>query len=184
MKKIVSIFLTFVFAASISMTAFAATPDEPYSEKVLIEHEVETITDDEGNTYEIEMNRYRSMNSINTKAINPEHEVGYIDTFEFKVTNNQLGVVSVVGGAPVPKEVKKKIAELVAKKISAKIGASLLPGINVASWVLGGIATINACYGNTGFIATVECEYSSVFIHSQGHDVYGWDLKEIDLGTY
>ena len=112
MKKIVSIFLTFVFAASISMTAFAATPDEPYSEKVLIEHEVETITDDEGNTYEIEMNRYRSMNSINTKAINPEHEVGYIDTFEFKVTNNQLGVVSVVGGAPVPKEVKKKIAEL------------------------------------------------------------------------
>lgn len=166
------------------MMAFATTPNELSGEKVLIEHEVETIIDDEGNAYEIEMNRYRNMKNIDTKGIFPEHEVGYIDTFEFKIKNKQLGYITFVGGTPVPKEVGEKIAEIVAKKLSAKIGASLLPGISIASWALTGIAGLNDYFGNTGFIVTVECEYSSVFIHSQGHEMYGWDLKDIDMGTY
>ena len=194
MKKILALLLATTMGLTNLVPAFAATSldefyssttsNEPHSEKVLVEHEVETITDDEGNIYEIEMNWYRNIKDVDARGIFPEHEVGYVDTFEFKVTNNQLGVVGLVGGTPVSDKVKDKIAELVAKKLSAKIGASLLPGINIASWIIGGIATINSIYGNTGFIATVECEYSSVFIHSQGHDMYGWDLKKIYLGTY
>ena len=70
-------------------------------------------------------------------------------------------------------------------ELGKKIGSKLIPGVNIASWVASGLALINGLvYKNSGFLIEVSYVYSSVFIHSQGHEMYGWDLKDLNVTTF
>lgn len=41
-----------------------------------------------------------------------------------------------------------------------------------------------AVAGKNGVRVIVNLKYSSVYIHKEGHDMYGWDITGASMGVY
>ena len=183
MKKLISILLSVVVMFTLSVPAFATEPIQANQQAeipdgfVLFDSETSFVDDGTGNLIEVTVNEYR-------RLIAPLAEVGEERIYTFDISNTSLGVVSVVVGTPLTKTVKQKIATIVAQKLGEKIGASFIPGLNVASWIISAIGTANAVFGNNGFRITVSVVYTEYFEHKEGIYLHGWDLSDFDISTY
>lgn len=75
---------------------------------------------------------------------------------------------------------KTKIGSIVASVLNANfVGAAF-----TAAVVLNAIGSINELVGNNGFVISGHVVYKAIFIHKEGHNVYGWSIKDINLHTY
>ncbi|NLK37973.1 MAG: hypothetical protein GX299_07805 [Epulopiscium sp.] len=79
---------------------------------------------------------------------------------------------------------KKKAVNAAAEAIAKKFGSKFIPGLGVASTILGLVSWGNGQFGNNGFKFSIGLEYSSVYIHKEGHDMYGWDITSARVSTY
>lgn len=190
MKKLLSMILILTIILSVSTDYSMA--ESLTANMVLINSEVITVNDDQGNSVEIEVKEYREFeekiynynNELSVKSITPEYPIGTQRVWTFKISNAALGIPGVVQGAPLSSVAKKKLADLLVKAVGQKIGGALVPGISWAMWGATAIAGINQALGNNGFEITVEGEYKATYIHSQGHYMYGWSLSLQSIEGY
>lgn len=54
----------------------------------------------------------------------------------------------------------------------------------VVSTILSLVSWENSQLGNTGFKFSISLKYSSVYMHKEGHDMYGWDITSASVCTY
>lgn len=183
MKKWLSILLSIVIMCTLTVPAFATEPVQSNQQAeipegfVLFDSETSLVDDGTGNLVEVTVEEYRSL-------VVPFSTVGEKRYYTFNISNNALGIASITAGAPLTKAVRQKIANIVAQKLGEKIGANFIPGLNVVSWILGTIGTINACFGNNGFRITVSVVYTEIFENKEGVYHRGWDLSDLTLSTY
>ena len=190
MKKIITVFLALLMVVFIfPVETFAKSFDQEKTHQVLTDSEIITVTDDNGNSIDVIFEEYTDYrlsqeDVIRPQGMYPDYPVGTTKTWTFRISNTSLGVPSLVVGAPVGKTIKDALQKAITKKLGEKIGSSLIPGLNIASWVASAIAAGNAIVGNNGFQATVKGTYSKTYFHRDGYYVYGWSLDSFNLGTY
>lgn len=196
MKKIISLFLTVAVCLSLC-TTFAFANEIPSIEAsedsmFLVETNEETIQvdDGEGNVVYVTIveNIYRPVgNADSTRDLTPTEEIGEKRTYTIRISNEAMGVPSIItGGVATLLElgVAKKAAEIVANAVAAKIGANLLPGINIVSWLLSVVAFYNGRCGNKGIEVNVDFVYKGFFWHREDRYVYGWYHDGVSVSTY
>lgn len=187
MKKILCLLLAIMLVVSVSIPAVANEPVLPSTQNtipdgyVLYDRETSYVDDGSGNLVEVTTEEYRRPSN---GLIAPLADVGEERIYTFQISNTALGVTSLVTGAPIPKAAKDALAKIVAKKLGEKIGAALIPGLNLASFFIAAFATINDLVGNEGFEVTVYVEYTEYFEHKEGIYTHGWDITDWDFGTY
>lgn len=207
MRKTVSLILILALTMSTSIlvapnVSYAASTDNGVSEeqkyqKIILTDEMITITDEYGNTYDVYAEEYLEVpvsapystetinkNEASRSGLHPDYPVGTRRAWNFSISNNQLGVGSLVAGTPLSQSVKNAIANIVTQRLGATIGSAVIPGLNIASWVISAIATINSVCGNNGFTVRVQGVYSSTYINGGGYYMYGWSLESLSLSTY
>ncbi len=191
MKKALALLLVTSISFGSLTPAFAATNhissnNTAKQNQILIKEEKIYVDDGDGNSIEVIVSEYSS-NSKSPRSLSPEYEQGETKSYEFKISNYDLGLPGASGavaGQAISKTTKKKIATAVTKVLGEKIGSKFIPGLNLASSILTFISVYNGSLGNDGFIIYVDLEYSSVFIHKEGIYMYGWDITNIDVDTY
>lgn len=113
----------------------------------------------------------------------PKHRVGETRNYSFKISNSDLGLpsfsISVLSSAA-----RTKAAKIVAKAIAKRLGASFLPGINIVSTILSGIAWVNDRTGKNGIELKVSLKYTERYYRRDGYYIYGWNITKVSLGRY
>lgn len=186
-KKILSTLLILtIFSSFICLNPKVVFAEE-LDNAELVDYEVIPVELDTGESFEIVFEEYRH-DSLDESAVlfslSPEHPVGYTTTWNFYVSNLSLGGVSLAAGTPMTKKAKEAIAKVVAKKLGEKVGSSLIPGVNILSWVLSGISYFNERAGNNGFHIAVKGKYGSYYSPKEGYYRYGWDFTKISINPY
>ena len=115
--------------------------------------------------------------------LTPKYKIGETRTYSVKISNEAMGIPSLVG-AYIPNVAKKKAAEIAAKAITSKVGSSLIPGLNIASVILSSAAMANALTGKDGIKITVVMKYKRTFLNHVGYYVYGWGTSTISISRY
>ena len=198
LKKLFALGMATIMALGTTMSACAAEPVNPdtLSEKILVSEERVPVQDEDGNTFYVVISEYVDKEDvkIGTHGIFPEYEVGTKKTFTVKIDNGDLG--NLASGATISAAVLKQVAKIASAEIAKKIGTAWIPGLNAASTILTFIliptlycvfAFIHvgtAVAGKNGVRVIVNLKYSSVYIHKEGHDMYGWDITGASMGVY
>lgn len=190
-KKFVSIFLALSMCMSVASVAFAVEPrnegDFQHTEYTSTEPYDDTywktipVTLEDGTTIEVlvHFDENLSTGSPTTRAITPRYPVGTVKPFNIIIKNSQLTAGLTVGGS-IGVLAKTKIGSIVASVLNANfVGAAF-----TAAVVLNAIGSINELVGNNGFVISGHVVYKATFIHKEGHNVYGWSIKDINLHTY
>ena len=169
LKKLFALGMATIMALGTTMSAFAAEPvnPDPLAEKILVSEERVPVKEDI---------------KIGTCGIFPEYEVGTKKTFTVKIDNGDLG--NLASGATISAAVLKQVAKIASAEIAKKIGTAWIPGLNAASTILTFIHVGTAVAGKNGVRVIVNLKYSSVYIHKEGHDMYGWDITGASIGVY
>lgn len=183
MKKIGLILLAFCITFSSVVPVSATSTTETNGEKIVTYVENDTITDEYGNSYNLEFTEYTySDNSLKLRSMSNSN--GERKVFSFRISNNDLGFPSIVAGTPFTEPFKRKLANVVATKISARLGANIIPGINLVSWLLTSAAFINGRMGNNGFQIDIETVYRTYYSHRENLTISGWDFESVSLYPY
>ncbi len=186
LKKLFAFGMAAIMALGTTMSAFAAEPvnPDPLAEKVLVSEERVPVEDEDGNTFYVVISEYADKEDvkIGTHGIFPEYEVGTKKTFTVKIDNGDLG--NLASGATISAAVLKQVAKIASAEIAKKIGTAWIPGLNAATTILAFIQVGTAVAGKNGVRVIVDLEYSSVYIHKEGHDMYGWDITGASMGVY
>ncbi len=169
------------------MSAFAAEPvgsEDSLADKVMVSEERIPVEDENGNTFYVVISEYvdKEDAGIALQGIFPEYEVGTKKTFTVEIDNDDLGSIS--AGATISAAVLKQIAKVASQEIAKKIGTAWIPGLNAASTILTFIQVGTAVAGKNGVRVIVDLKYSSVYIHKEGHDMYGWDITGATMKVY
>lgn len=160
--------------------------------RIKISEESVYVDDAEGNQVEIivteyirEIDSFQGGNYAGIKSINPEYPVGEPRRYHFQIRNSVLGSPGVfTAGATLTAAMKKEVAKKIKEIVAKKLGAGFIPGVNIVSAILTIVSWINDEVGNEGFDVNICLKYSSVFIHKEGHYVYGWNITDATIGTY
>lgn len=186
LKKLFALGMATIMALGTTMSAFAAEPvnPDPLAEKILVSEERVPVQDEDGNTFYVVISEYVDKEDIKigTCGIFPEYEVGTKKTFTVKIDNGDLG--NLASGATISAAVLKQVAKIASAEIAKKIGTAWIPGLNAASTILTFIHVGTAVAGKNGIRVIVNLKYSSVYIHKEGHDMYGWDITGASMGVY
>ena len=186
LKKLFALGMATIMALGTTMSAFAAEPvnPDPLAEKILVSEERVPVQDEDGNTFYVVISEYVDKEDvkIGTHGIFPEYEVGTKKTFTVKIDNGDLG--NLASGATISAAVLKQVAKIASAEIAKKIGTAWIPGLNAASTILTFINVGTAVAGKNGVRVIVNLKYSSVYIHKEGHDMYGWDITGASMGVY
>ena len=187
LKKLFALGLATVMALGTTMCAFAAEPvdpSDPLADKILVSEERVPVEDENGNIFYVVISEYVNEEDakIETRGIFPEYEVGTKKTFTVTIDNGDLGNIS--AGATISATVLKQIAKIASQEIAKKIGSAWIPGLNAVSTILTFIQVGTAVAGKNGVRTIVDLEYSSVYMHKEGHDMYGWDITGATLRVY
>lgn len=113
----------------------------------------------------------------------PDQPVGATKTITINVSNEAMGLPSVAGQA-LSFAARKNAANIVAKAVAKKFGTKLIPGLNVASFVLSCAAIVNGVTGKDGIKVRVYFKYVKKYIQSEGHYVYGWNIVKVKVYPY
>lgn len=187
-KKLIAFVMSFTMIFGATSNAFANTPNEYKDNRVKLGEEIVYVDDGEGNLIQVvitEYDEYTSNSSPATRGILPDYTVGTIKSYDVKISNQQLGAPAAGAAAiQLTAAMKKKAVAAAGEAIAKKIGSKFIPGLNIASTILGLVSWGNGQLGKTGFQFSVKLIYSSVYIHGQGHDMYGWDIKSASIKTY
>lgn len=199
MKKKLSMLLItimlFTFLPVKNVLASAQNPDNNIKigdiesdNMILIDTDVITIQDDEGNNFDIIVEEYAEQNTdeskITTRALTPEYKVGTKRTWRFKISNAALGLGGVVAGAPLSSTAKRKLNKAIVKTIGNKIGSAIVPITGWTLWVGAAIGAANTVVGNNGFRVSISGVYTKKYHHSGGYYMYGWKLNKPLITTY
>ena len=186
LKKLFALGMATIMALGTTMSAFAAEPvnPDPLAEKILVSEERVPVQDEDGNTFYVVISEYVDKEDIKigTCGIFPEYEVGTKKTFTVKIDNGDLG--NLASGATISAAVLKQVAKIASAEIAKKIGTAWIPGLNAASTIFTFIHVGTAVAGKNGVRVIVNLKYSSVYIHKEGHDMYGWDITGASMGVY
>ncbi len=187
LKKLFTFGMATIMALGTTMSAFAAepvNPEDPLAGKVMVSEERVPVEDEEGNTYYVVISEYVNEEDvkIGTRGIFPEYEVGTEKTFTVEIDNGDLGNIS--NGMAISATMLKQIAKIVSAEIAKKISTSWIPGLNAATTILAFIQVGTAIAGKNGVRVIVDLEYSSIFMHKEGHDMYGWDITDASMRVY
>lgn len=180
-------FLSFILVMSIFLTSIPTNKVlamDISNDMVLVNTEVFTVEDEQGNEFEIILEEYEEDSNIQSRSFVKEHPIGTKKSYVFKISNAALGIPSIIEGAPISEAIKKKMADILTDKLGEKIGASLIPGLKIASWMALAVGGINEVAGNDGFAFTVDSIYSEYFSQREGYYLYGWDLVKLSVKTY
>lgn len=187
MKKLLSILLIIAVMFTLSVPAFAVEPVQVNQQTeipdgfVLFDSETSFIDDGSGNLVEVTVNEYRRPVNSNIALL---ADVGEERIYTFDISNDALGFPSLAVGVPLTSAMKNKIASIVTQKLGEKVAGALLPGVNVASWVLAAIAATNSLAGNNGFRITISVIYTETFEHKEGIYTWGWDITDCGFSVY
>ncbi len=186
LKKLFALGMATIMALGTTMSAFAAesvNPD-PLAEKILVSEERVPVQDEDGNTFYVVISEYVDTEDakIATRGIFPDYEVGTQKTFTVKIENGDIG--NLAAGATISATVLKQIAKIVAEEIAKKLTTAWIPGLNAAATILTFIQVGTIIAGVNGVRVIVDLEYSSVYIHKEGHDMYGWDITGASMEVY
>lgn len=196
MKRSISFLLTIVMSLSLCSTlAFANEITSPATGEnglYLAESNEETIQveDSDGNIVDVIVieNIYKpAVKAYTPQSLTPTEEIGERRTYTFKISNNAMGLPSIISGGVetlVTLKVADKAAEIVAKAVAEKLGPKLIPGLNIASWLLGTVAFVNAVCKNNGITVSIDFEYKGIFWHRENRYTYGWYPDGVSMGTY
>lgn len=190
LKKLFTLGMATVMALGTTMSAFAAEPvdpRDPLAGKVLVSEERVPVEDEKGNVFYVVVSEYVDEHAVKsegvaTRGIFPEYEVGTTKTFTVKIENKDI--TGLQAGVALSKEMLKTISKVAAEQIAKKIGTAWIPGLNAATTILLAIQVGSYIAGKTGVKVIVDLEYSSVYMHKEGHDMYGWDITDATLKTY
>lgn len=187
LKKLFTFGMATIMALGTTMSAFAAepvNPEDPLAGKVMVSEERVPVEDEEGNTYYVVISEYVNEEDvkIGTRGIFPEYEVGTEKTFTVEIDNGAISGVKT--GVKFSAAMLKQIAKIASAEIAKKIGTSWIPGLNVATTILTFIQVGTLIAGKDGVRVTVDLEYSSVYMHKEGHDMYGWDITDASIRVY
>jgi hypothetical protein len=182
-KKLVALFMAMIMTFGASLTAFANTVSDEEGIWVLMNSDpVEIEIDGEKVKIPAREYKYVDPNGTEPTGMYPEYEVGEKKLLQFALTNQQMGLPSTIAGTvTLTKAIKKNATKLLEELITKKMGANFIPGLAIASTLLGIIAWVNAEAGYDGFIFSVHTEYSSIFLHKEGYYVYGWDITKAGM---
>lgn len=195
MKRTISFVLAvlIILASSIPTLASPLNVDKSLKNKYsgykeTISEEIVYVDDGFGNIVGVTFKHIRTYNSsVDSSGVKimgwiPEHTVGYTDTFEVEITNEQMGTPSFVGSI-LSSIAKHKAARIAAKVLARKMG-KLLPGLNLISLILSAFSFYNGYQGYNGIRISVDAVYSKYFYNYGGYFVYGWDIKNVDISRY
>lgn len=167
-----------LITTSFISVAHAATlkegiPNIDVGNDIIIDTELVTIEDDEGNPITVEVTEITEIPNGDASINATTPALGTKKTFTVKIKNDDMGMAGFAGGT-LTSAAKSKAAKAAAKAIAAKVGSKFLPGVGLASWILGGISAINAKCGNTGIKISCSMVYNRTWVEKEGHYVYGW----------
>lgn len=180
-------FISFLLVMSMFLTSIPinkALAMDINNDMVLVNTEVFMVEDEQGNEFEIILEEYEEESKVQLRGMFKEYPIGTRKSYVFKISNAALGIPTIIEGAPISAAVKKKIENILVDKLGQKIGASLIPGLKIASWVALAIGGINEVAGNDGFEFTIDATYSEYYSHKEGYFLYGWDLDGFSVSTY
>lgn len=199
-KTLKYVLVTLSILSMFTTQVYASTSDDTLSELNSIETEIMYIEDDSGNYHEIFIEEYTSypvisdeldiaMYDNNQGLTQPsgmfkEYPIGTTKSWNFSISNDALGISGTLAGTPLTSSIKNKLTNIITQKLGSKIGASIIPGINIAGWVASLIGGVNSLVGNNGFHVTVKAVYTSSYYHSGGYYVYGWSMTSLNVSTY
>jgi len=188
-KRLVALTMSLVMALGVSTGVFANTIPKNSETRVKANEEVLYVDDGEGNLMKVLIIEYKDNNSKVknpiTRGIFPDYKVGTRRSYDVKVSNQALGAPSAGAGVvALTTAMKKKAVNAAAAAIAKKVGSKFIPGLGVASTILGLVSWGNGQLGYTGFEFTIDLVYSSVYLHKEGHDMYGWDITSASVDTY
>lgn len=156
------------------------------SEKTKVNTDVVYVDDEERNIVSVEITEtiyYNGNSGIVPMAFPPKAKVGERRTYTVKISNEAMGVPSLVGGT-LSLAAKRKAVKILAKAIAKKLGSSFIPGLNFVSWTLGAAAFANAVSGKSGISVTVGLKYTRTYLHKEGYYVYGWSPTSLSVRRY
>ncbi len=104
------------------------------------------------------------------------------ETSAVKIDNGDIG--NLASGATISAATLKQVAKIASAEIAKKIGTAWIPGLNAAATILTFIQVGTAVAGINGVRVIVDLKYSSVYMHKEGHDMYGWDITGASLEVY
>lgn len=166
--------------------SIASQPTKAKQNLAIEQKDVVYVDDGDGNRIPVEIIEtiyISSDKSITANDYSPKRKIGERRTYSVKISNNDMGVPSAVGGA-LSLAAKRKAAQIAGKAIAAKLGSNFIPGVNFVSWALGTAALINAYTGKSGIIITVNSKYVKSYYHKGGYYVYGWSPTSISIRRY
>nr|WP_298571812.1 hypothetical protein [uncultured Mogibacterium sp.] len=195
MKKIqkrIAVMLSMVMLCTVFLPS-AVYASELGSESLTINNkrtnvntDVVYVDDEEGNIVPVEITEtiyYNGNSGIVPMDFSPKAKVGERRTYTVKISNEAMGVPSLVGGT-LSFAAKKKAVKVLAKAIAKKLGSSFIPGLNFVSWALGVAAFANAVSGKAGISVTVGLKYTRTYLHKEGYYVYGWSPTSLSVRRY
>lgn len=178
-KKIISLSLVCIMAFAVFPTSVVCASElkpnaatyaldtKTYTEKVIL---------DDGIPIDVEVTE-ETQTPLQTAIVpfgySPKVKVGTVKTFKVRISNASLGFPNVIKGGITATQ-KKKFIKAASKAITKKMGASFLPGINFATWLLAAIGAANALANNRGFEIGCKMKYSKTYLHKEGFYLYGW----------
>jgi hypothetical protein len=182
-KKFISFMLVMsIFLTSIPFNKVLAT--DINNDMVLVNTEVFMVEDDQGNEFEVILEEYEEEYGVQSRGMIKEYPIGTRRSYVFKISNTALEIPTFAQGAPISAAAKKKAMSILTTKLGEKLGSSIIPGLNVASWVALGVGLMNDLVGNNGFEFSIGAIYSEDYYNKDGYYVYGWDLDDFSVRTY
>lgn len=187
-KKIISLTLAMIMFFRMSLDILAYSNMNVINDKkCVVNEETIYIDDEDGNKIPVTITETIYVDPNNTEIspmdLTPKYKIGETRTYSVKISNEAMGIPSLVG-AYIPNVAKKKAAEIAAKAITSKVGSSLIPGLNIASVILSSAAMANALTGKDGIKITVVMKYKRMFLNHGGYYVYGWGTSTISISRY
>lgn len=162
----------------VSMSAYAAPPRSTAVNYDDLHWETVYVPLEDGNVIAVEVAQAEShSNSVPTRSLTPEYEIGEIKNTYVRISNDQLMAVGIVGST-VGNAAKTKLLELAASALSIKLAIIVVTASLLAEF----IGAANLLWGEEGFIVETTHEYFAHYMSKEGHYIYGWDL--IDASVY
>lgn len=195
MKKTVSLVMVMIMLLSFGTGAFADAYNNVKRGHIIATNVEEMYVDDgEGNQVKVTIteniysestNEFEDNNGgeISPMGMYPDYPVGTMRTYTVDISNEVMGLPSIIGGG-ISLAAKQKAAQAAAAAISAKVGSNFIPGLNVVSYILGVAAWANATTGSSGISITVDLIYARVYYNKGGYYVYGWDIDHVGIARY
>lgn len=177
-KRVISGVLAAFMLASVIPTSIvhARELNAEDNYKTEIKEYTEDITLDDGSIVDVDIveeTQIPIQTGIAPRSFSPKVKVGTRKTFKVRISNASLGFPNVLKGG-ISHAKKKKFIKAASKAIAKKLGASFLPGVNFATWLLSAVGAANALSGSKGFEIGSKMEYRKTYLHKEGFYMYGW----------